>query len=77
MVIRVKEYDRFLPARRHPVRPAFSTVLAFAVGGPDFLNFNVINSFYCVLYLSLVGLLIHFERVSTLDICEMHPLLGD
>lgn len=77
MVFRIQEYDRLLPTGRHAVSPAFAAVFALAVGGPDFLNLDVIDSLHRVLYLSFVGLLVHLERVRTLDIREMHSLLGD
>ena len=77
MEIGIKKYDRLLPARRHTVRPAFPAVLTFAVGSPYLLDFHVVDSFHRVLYLSLVGPLIHLEGVCTLDIREMHPLLGN
>lgn len=77
MIVGIEVYNRLLPARRHTERSAFSAVLAFAVGGPDFLDFYVVNSFHCVPYLSLIGLLIHFEGIRTLNIGKMHPLLGD
>ena len=77
MIIRIKKYNRLLPARRHAVCPAFPAVLTSAVSSPDFLDFDAVNSLHRVLYLGLIGPLIHLEGVRTLDICEMHTLLGD
>jgi len=47
------------------------------VGSPYFLDFDAVYSFDSVFYLSLVGLLVHFEGVRTFDIRKMHPLLGN
>ena len=77
MVFGIEKYDRLFPARRHAVRPAFTTVLTFTVSRAYFLNFDVVNSLHSISYLSLVGLLVHFEGVRTLDICKVHPLLGN
>jgi len=73
----IEKYDRLLPARRHAIRPAFSTVLTSTVCRPYFLDFDAVYSFDSVLYLSLVSLLVYFEGVGTFDICKVHPLLGN
>jgi hypothetical protein len=75
--IGVQKYDRLFPTRRHAGRPAFSTVLTFAIGSPDFLDFDVINALNSISYLSLIGLLVYFEGVGAFDICKVHPLLGN
>jgi hypothetical protein len=75
--IGIEKYDRLLPTRCHAIRPAFSTVLTSTVGSPYFLDFDAVYSFDSVFYLSLVGLLVHFEGVRTFDIRKMHPLLGN
>jgi len=77
MEIRIKDYHCFLPTRRHTVGPAFSTALTLAVGSPDLPDFDVVDSFNCVLYLSLVGPLVHLKRVRPFDVRKMHSLLGN
>lgn len=77
MVIGMEKYDRLFPTRRHAVRPAFSTVLTFTISCPYFFDFDVIDSLHSISYLSLVGLLVHFEGVRTLNVCKVHPLFGN
>ncbi len=75
--IGVQKYDSLFPTRRHAGRPAFSTVLTFPIGSPDFLDFDVINALNSISYLSLIGLLVYFEGVRAFAICKVHPLLGN
>ena len=75
MEIRFQHNNRLLPIRRLAQEPPSAARLAFAIGRANLFNLYVINLFDRILYLRLIGLLMHLERIAILDIRKVHALL--
>jgi len=77
MEVGLEIYNGLLPARCHTKVSASAAILASAVGGSYFLNFNVINSLNSVSYLRFVGFAVYLKGVCSFYVGKVHSLLSN